>query len=429
MSPFHYRDGVLHAERVPLPAIAASIGTPAYVYSTAAFRASARAFRAGLAPIARQHVAFAVKANPNLAILRLLAAEGYGADIVSHGEMLRALAAGIPARAIVFSGVGKTDAEMIAALDAGVGQFNVEFEEEGVVLAGLAAARGRRAVAVLRVNPDIDAGTHAKISTGRRDNKFGVGLDDAPGIYARLARLDGLDLRGVAIHIGSQIADLAPLEAAISRIGTLIADLRAAGHRITHVDLGGGLGIPYRPEEIYPTAAAYGAMVARVTRDWDATLMFEPGRFVAGEAGVLLTEILWVKPGAKHPYVIVDAAMNDLARPALYDAFHDFIAVEPNGRRMVANIAGPVCESGDTFAMGRAIDEVRRGDLAVFRTVGAYGATMASTYNCRPLIPEVLVDDDRFTVVADRISPQATLDVQPVAAWRRPILSLARQRR
>jgi diaminopimelate decarboxylase len=412
MPHFEHRDGVLHAERVPLTAIAAAVGTPAYVYSTAALRTSARAFRAGLAAVPRQHLAFAVKSNPNVAVLRLLADEGYGADIVSGGELLRALAAGIPASGIMFSGVGKTDAEMIAALDAGIGQFNLELEEEGVVLAGLAAARGLRAAAVLRVNPDVDAGTHAKISTGRRDNKFGVGIADAPAIYARLAKLDGLDLRGIAIHIGSQIADLAPLEAACSRIGALIAELRAAGHRITHVDLGGGLGIPYRPGEICPSAADYGAMIARVTRDWDAVLMFEPGRFIAGDAGVLLAEILWVKPGATHPYVIVDAAMNDLARPAMYDAYHDFAAVTPRGGRMVANIAGPVCESGDTFAMGREIDIVRRGDLAVFRTVGAYGATMASTYNCRALVPEVLVDDDQFAVVAARVTPEATLASQ-----------------
>lgn len=418
--PFPRRDGVLHAEDVPLPVIAAAVGTPAYVYSTAALRASARAFRAGLAPIARKHIAFAVKANPNLAVLRLLADEGYGADIVSGGELAHALAAGMPAAGIVFSGVGKTRAELAAALDAGIGQFNLELEEEGRVLPALAAARGRRAAAVLRVNPDVDAGTHAKISTGRKHNKFGVALDDAAGIYARLAGLDGLDLRGIAIHIGSQLSDLAPLEAAYARVGALVATLRAAGHAISHVDLGGGLGLSYRPGDVVPTAAAYGAMVARVTRDWDVTLMFEPGRFVAGDAGVLLTEVIWVKPGAVHPYVIVDAAMNDLARPALYDAFHDFVAVAPRGERMVANIAGPVCESGDTFAVGREIDAVRAGDLAVFRTAGAYGATMASTYNCRARVPEVMVDGDRFAVVAERIAPQAMLATQHLPPWMAP---------
>ncbi|MGH6616561.1 diaminopimelate decarboxylase [Sphingomonas sp.] len=426
---FSNRHGALHAEGVPLATIAARVGTPAYVYSTAALQASARAFRAGLAPIPRKQLAFAVKANPNLAVLRLLAEEGYGADIVSGGELLHALAAGMPAAGIVFSGVGKTRAELAAALDAGIGQFNLELEEEGVVLAALARARGTRAPAVLRVNPDIDAGTHAKISTGRRQNKFGVALANAAAIYARLAMLDGLELRGIAIHIGSQLADLAPLEAAYARVGALVAALRAAGHRISHVDLGGGLGLAYRPGEVFPTPAAYGAMVARVTHDWDVTLMFEPGRFIAADAGVLLTEILWVKPGAVHPYVIVDAAMNDLARPALYDAFHDFAAVRPTGARMTANIAGPVCESGDTFAMGREIDAVRAGDLAIFRTAGAYGATMASTYNCRALVPEVLVDGDRFAIVADRVTPAAKLASQHLPSWMNSVEPAASPRR
>ncbi|MGY2736154.1 diaminopimelate decarboxylase [Sphingomonas sp. UYP23] len=415
--PFDCRDGVLHVEDVPLPAIAAAVGTPAYVYSTAALRASARAFRAGLAAVPRKQLAFAVKANPNLAVLTLLAAEGYGADIVSAGEMLHALAAGMPARSLIFSGVGKTRRELAAALDAEIGQFNLELEEEGVVLAGMAAARGERAPAVLRVNPDVDAGTHAKISTGRKQNKFGVAIADAGAIYARLAPLDGLDLHGIAIHIGSQLSDLGPLEAAYARIGELVAELRAAGHAITHVDLGGGLGVTYRPGEVMPSPAAYGAMVARVTRNWDVTVLFEPGRFIAGDAGVLLTEVLWVKPGAVDPYVIVDAAMNDLARPALYDAYHDFGAVRPSGERMTANIAGPVCESGDTFAMAREIDAVVAGDLAVFRTAGAYGATMASTYNCRALVPEVLVDGNRFAVVADRIAPAAMLAAQHLPPW------------
>ena len=397
--------------------VAAAVGTPAYVYSAAALRGAAREFRAGLASVPRKHLAFAVKANPNLAVLHLLAEEGYGADIVSGGEMLHALAAGMPPESIVFSGVGKSRRELGEALDAGIGQFNLELEEEGVVLAGLAAARGLRALAVLRVNPDIDAHTHAKISTGRRENKFGVAVADAAAIYARLAGLDGLNLRGIAIHIGSQIADLGPLEAAYERVGALVAELRAAGHAISHVDLGGGLGVSYRDGEVFPTPQSYGAMVARVTRDWDVTLMFEPGRFIAGAAGVLLTEVLWVKPGVPRPYVIVDAAMNDLARPALYDAFHDFVAVRPNGARMCTNIAGPVCESGDTFAMARDIDAVASGDLAVFLTAGAYGATMASTYNCRALVAEVLVDGDRFAVVADRIVPEAMMAVQHVPQW------------
>jgi diaminopimelate decarboxylase len=267
------------------------------------------------------------------------------------------------------------------------------------------------------VNPDVDAGTHAKISTGRKENKFGVPIDQAPAMFDRLAGLPGLNLRGVAVHIGSQLFDLAPLEAAYIRVGELVAELRVAGHAISHVDLGGGLGVPYRAGDVPPSPAEYGAMVARVTAGWDAELMFEPGRVIAGNAGVLLTEVIWVKPGVVHPYVIVDAAMNDLARVALYDAYHDFVAVRPTGERMTANIAGPVCESGDTFAMGREIDRVVSGDLAVLRTAGAYGATMASTYNSRPLVPEVLVDGDRFAVVADRVAAETLIAAERVPDW------------
>jgi diaminopimelate decarboxylase len=417
MDHFSYRNGVLHAEDVPLPLIAEAVGTPVYIYSAATFRRHARVFRDGLAGVPRKHLAYAMKANPNLAVLRLLADEGYGADVVSGGEMARALAAGMPPGSIVFSGVGKTEGELVRALDAGIGQINLELEEEGEVLARLAQARGMRASAVIRVNPDVDAGTHAKISTGRRENKFGVPIEGAPDMFDRLAQLPGLDLRGVACHIGSQLADLVPLEAAYRRLFELVAELRRRGHAVSRVDLGGGVGVPYKPGDHYPTPAEYGAMVARVTRDWDAELVFEPGRVIAGNAGVLLTEVTWVKPGVNNPYVIVDAAMNDLARPALYDAWHDFVAVEPSGERMIANIAGPVCESGDTFAMGREIDRVARGDLAVFRTAGAYGATMASTYNSRALVPEVLVDGDRFAVVADRITPETILAAERVPEW------------
>jgi len=372
MLSFQLRDGVLHVESVPLPEIVTAVGTPAYVYSTAAFRSAARAFKYGLTPVVRKHLAFAVKANPNLAVLRLLAAEGYGADMVSGGEMLRALAAGIAPRDIIFSGAGKTDRELAAALDAGVGQFNLELEEEGLVLSALAEARGMRASAVLRVNPDIDAGSHAKISTGRRAGKFGVGIDQAAAIFGRLVALMGLDLRGIAIHIGSQLVDIAPLEAAYVRVGDLLGTLRGAGYSISHVDLGGGLGSRYRLRERVLSPVDYGAMAAPITRDWQVNLMFEPGRFVAGEAGVLRTKVLWIKPGDPNPYVIVDAAMNDLARPALYGAYHEFVAVAPRGGRIVANIAGPVCESGDTFAMARTIDPVERSDLAVFETAGAW---------------------------------------------------------
>ena len=417
MDHFTLIDGELHCEAVPLSRIAAEVGTPVYVYSAATLRRHARVFRDGLKDAGDVHVAYAIKANPNIAVLNVLAREGYGADVVSGGEMARALAAGMPAGDIVFSGVGKTRAELVRGLEAGIGQFNLELEEEGVVLAQLARERGMTAQAVLRVNPDVDARTHAKISTGKRENKFGVPIDEAPAIFARLAALDGLDLRGVAIHIGSQLLDLSPLETAYRRVGTFVAELRAAGHTITHVDLGGGIGVPYRKEDVAPDLAAFGAMVTRVTHNWGVTLMFEPGRVIAGNAGVLLTEVIWVKPGAVHPYVIVDAAMNDLARPALYDAWHDFEAVRPLGARMTASIAGPVCETGDTFARDREIDAVKSGDLAVFRTAGAYGATMASTYNSRPLVPEVLVDGDRYAVVADRIAAETILAAERVPDW------------
>jgi diaminopimelate decarboxylase len=419
MEHFTLIDGALHCERVPLERIAAEVGTPVYVYSRAMFEHQADIFRAGLvdAGIENAHLAYAIKANPNRAVLAVLARRGYGADVVSGGEMQRALAAGMPAHDIVFSGVGKTRGELASALDVGIGQFNLELEEEGEVLAAIAAAGGTSADAVLRVNPDVDAGTHAKISTGKAENKFGVAIDQAVAMYGRLAALPGLNMRGVAIHIGSQLLDITPLEAAYTRIGQLVAELRATGHTIERVDLGGGLGVPYKAGDVPPSTAAYGAMVARVTKGWNVQLMFEPGRFIAGNAGVLLTRVIWVKPGAVNPYVIVDAAMNDLARPALYDAWHDFVAVRPNGERMIANIAGPVCESGDTFAMGREVDAVKSDDLAVFRTAGAYGATMASTYNSRALVPEVLVDGDRYAVVADRIDPATILAAERLPDW------------
>ena len=417
MDHFSLVDGAMYAEGVPLERIADAVGTPVYVYSRATLTRHARVFREGLVGVERAHFAYAIKANPNLAVLKVLADEGYGADVVSGGELARALASGMKAEDVVFSGVGKTRVELLRALDAGLGQFNLELEEEGEALSGLAAGMGIRANATLRVNPDVDAGTHAKISTGKSENKFGVPIDQAPAIFGRLAALPGLAMRGIAIHIGSQLFDLAPLEAAYTRVGELVAQLRAAGHPIERVDLGGGLGVPYKAGDNPPSPAEYGAMVARVTKGWNVMLMFEPGRVIAGNAGVLLTKVIWVKPGVTNPYVIVDAAMNDLARPALYDAWHDFAAVRPTGERMIANIAGPVCESGDTFAMARDIDAVKSGDLAIFRTAGAYGATMASTYNSRALVPEVMVDGDRFAVVAERIPPERLIAAEHVPEW------------
>ena len=415
MDHFVLRDGELYAEDVPLAAIAQAVGTPVYVYSRATLERHARVFREALAGLGRIHLAFAVKANPNLAVLSVMQREGYGADVVSGGELARALAAGMPAEDVVFSGVGKNARELNQALDAGIGQFNIESEEEGVELAEIAAARGMRARCALRVNPDIDAGTHEKISTGKGDNKFGVPIDRAAAMYARLGALPGLEMRGVAVHIGSQLSELAPLEAAFAKLGALIADIRAAGGTVTHADLGGGLGVPYRAGEVMPSPADYGAMVARATKGWDVTLMFEPGRVIAGNAGVLLTRVVRVKRNAnRDPFVIVDAAMNDLARPALYGAWHDFDAVRPTGARMTANIVGPICETGDTFATGREMDALEAGELAVFRTAGAYGATMASSYNSRGFVAEVMVDGDEWAVVADRIEPETIFAAERV---------------
>lgn len=417
MDHFQLRDGILHAEDVPLPAIADEVGTPVYVYSRATLVRHARVFRDALSGLKDPHIAFAVKANPNLAVLRVLANEGYGADVVSGGELTRALAAGMKPEDIVFSGVGKTHAELQQGLEQEIGQFNIESEEEGYELAAIARRFGKQAACALRVNPDVDARTHEKISTGKRENKFGVPLDRATEIYTALAKEDGLDMRGIAVHIGSQLADLEPLETAFGKVGALIAELRNAGCSVTHADLGGGLGVPYKAGEELPAPAEYGAMVARVTKDWDVRLMFEPGRVIAGNAGVLLTRVVRVKRGIERPFVVVDAAMNDLARPAMYGAWHDFEAVQPTGEETIAHIVGPICETGDTFAMDRECDALVPGDLAIFRTAGAYGATMASSYNSRGFVAEVLVDGDRHAIVADRIPADAIMDAERVPDW------------
>jgi len=418
MDHFDYKAGVLHAEDVPLTAIADAVGTPVYVYSRATLTRHARVFRDALkARLPRVHIAFAVKANPNLAVLKVLASEGYGADVVSGGEFERALAAGIPAADVVFSGVGKTTAELVRALEAGLGQFNLESEEEGHELADLAEARGLTATCALRVNPDVDAGTHAKISTGKAENKFGVPYDRAADMFTRLAARPGLAMRGLAAHIGSQITSLEPSRAAFTRMGELMRTIRSQGLSLTHMDLGGGLGVPYKLGEQLPGPEEYAGVVAEVTADWDVTVMFEPGRVIVGNSGVLVTRVIRVKPGVTAPFVVVDAAMNDLVRPAMYDAWHDFLAVRPTGEQAVANIVGPICESSDTFAMGRQVDTVRAGDLAVFRTAGAYGATMANTYNSRALVPEVMVDGSRWAVVAERIEPSTILAAEHVPEW------------
>ncbi|KQN81509.1 diaminopimelate decarboxylase [Sphingomonas sp. Leaf67] len=420
MDCFTLRNGTLHAEDVSLPAIADAVGTPVYVYSTATLERHVRVFREAVAGLGTGEplVAFAVKANPNKAVLATLARAGMGADVVSGGELYRALDAGMDPDKIVFSGVGKTADEMAQGLNAGIGQFNVESEPELDMLSAVATRLGTVARIAIRVNPDVVAGTHAKISTGGKENKFGIDYHAAPAAYAHAASLPGIQVRGVAVHIGSQLTDLVPLEAAFGRVGALIATLRAAGHTITHADLGGGLGVPYDPARpLPPSPAEYGAMVARATAGWDARLMFEPGRLIVANAGVLVSRVIRVKQGATAPFVVVDAAMNDLLRPSLYDAYHDIRAVRPTGERAVANIVGPVCETGDTFALGRAMDVVAADDLVAFMTAGAYGATMASTYNSRALVPEVLVAGDRFAVVRERPPIAALAEADRLPPW------------
>ena len=418
MDHFQLKDGVLHAEDVSLRRIAEEVGTPVYIYSRATLARHARVFRDALGALDNPHIAFAVKANPNLAVLRILASEGYGADVVSGGELTRALKAGMKPEDIVFSGVGKTAEEMRIALDHGIYQFNLESEPEAEMLSQVAAAMGKRAPVAFRINPDVDAGTHAKISTGKSENKFGIPYDRALDSYAAARDLPGLDVQGVAVHIGSQLTDLAPLEAAFVKVGALIEVLRAAGHDIRTADLGGGLGVPYDPAQpLPPSPADYGAMVCRVTQSWPVRLMFEPGRVIVGNAGVLLSRVIRVKQGAQAPFVIVDAAMNDLMRPSLYDAWHDIRAVKPSGDRATANVVGPVCETGDTFAMHRDMDVVQAGELVAFMTAGAYGATMASSYNSRGFVPEVLVSGSDYAVVADRIDAGAIMDAERVPEW------------
>ena len=418
MDHFDYVNGAMQVEQVPLDAIADAVGTPVYVYSTATLERHVSVFREGLSALDNPLIAFAVKANPNGAVLATLAKLGLGADVVSGGELLRAIAAGIPADRIVFSGVGKTAEEMRLALDEGIYQFNLESEPEAEMLSQVALSMGKRAPVAYRINPDVDAGTHAKISTGKSENKFGIPYDRALESYAAARDLPGLDVQGVAVHIGSQLTDLAPLEAAFTKVGVLVEALRAAGHDIRTADLGGGLGVPDDPSQpLPPSPADYGAMVCRVTQGWPVRLMFETGRVIVGNAGALLSRVVRVKQGAQAPFVIVDAAMNDLMRPSLYDAWHDIRAVKPTGVRETANVVGPVCETGDTFAMHRDMDVVQAGDLVAFMTAGAYGATMAGTYNSRPLTPEVLVSGDKWAVVRERPPLEALIAADIIPDW------------
>lgn len=409
MSSFLYRGGQLHAESVPLARIAETVGTPCYVYASAALEAAYQEFAAAFADIDAL-ICYALKANGNLAVVRTFAALGAGADVVSEGELARALAAGVEPRRIVFAGVGKTRSEMIAGLTAGILQFNVESEPELLALDQVARSLGLRAPVAVRVNPDIDAGTHAKITTGRKQDKFGIDLDRAAAVYDLARSLPGIAATGVAVHIGSQITELEPFRAAFARLVELVRALRAAGHDIRHLDLGGGLGIDYRGETP-PPVARYAEMVKALTRGLGCRLIAEPGRRLVGNAGVLLTRVTYVKAGAERRFVILDAAMNDLLRPALYDAYHSMrpVAEPPAGSRSEpVDIVGPVCESSDTFARDRLLPPLASGDLLAIESAGAYGAVMASTYNARPLPPEVLVRDENFAVIKPR-APLAQL--------------------
>jgi diaminopimelate decarboxylase len=425
MHHFTYRAGVLHAEDVPLDRLAAEIGTPLYCYSTATLTRHYQVFAGAFADV-RALVCYAMKANSNQAVIATLAKLGAGADVVSGGELARALAAGIAPEKIMFSGVGKTAPELAAAVDAGILCVNVESEPELELLSAIAAAKGRRAAISLRVNPDVDAKTHAKIATGKSENKFGIPISRARDVYAYAAKLPGVRVRGVDMHIGSQITDLQPFDDAFALLSEFVRTLRADGHDIEHVDLGGGLGIPYRHDDHPPPdPAAYAEVVKRATRALDCTLIFEPGRLIVGNAGILLTRVVYVKRGDARTFIIVDAAMNDLIRPTLYEAWHDIIPVkepggpakEPGAGRVVADVVGPVCESGDFLALNRELALPEPGDLLAVMTAGAYGAVQAGTYNTRPLIPEVMVNGDRFAIVRPRIDAAELISHDRVPDW------------
>lgn len=419
MRHFDYKDGEMHAENIPLSKIAAEVGTPVYVYSTATFTRHYKVFAENFSDT-EALVAYSVKANSNIAVLATLAKLGAGADVVSGGELKRALIAGIPAKKIVFSGVGKTREEMEDALTAGIRVFNVESLPELRLLNEIALSMGKKAPIAFRVNPDVTAGGHDKISTGKKENKFGIAWSRAEATYLEAAKLPAIKIVGVDVHIGSQISDLAPFEKAIVKVGGLIKRLRAAGHSITSFDIGGGLGIPYGNNTTPPPLPSeYAAMVKRLTADLNVEMIFEPGRMIAGNSGILLSEVLYVKRGEDRDFLIIDAAMNDLLRPALYDAFHDMEAVkQPSLDQMETyDVVGPICESGDTFTKGREMPRLESGELIVLHSAGAYGAAQASQYNTRPLIPEVLVNGDEFAVIRSRPSVEDILKTESLPDW------------
>jgi len=415
---FAFRGGVLHAEDVPVPAIAAAVGTPFYCYSTATLTRHYRVFAEAFAGLGHL-ICYALKANSNQAVLATLARLGAGADVVSEGELRRALAAGVPPERIVFSGVGKTARELAFALEVGIACFNVESEPELELLSALAAGRGLTAPTSIRINPDVDALTHEKISTGRKENKFGIPSGDARAVYRRAAALPGIRVVGIDMHIGSQITELAPFDNAFALISELVLDLRADGHAIEHVDLGGGLGIPYREDlTAPPLPAAYADIVRKHMNKIAAKVIFEPGRLIAGNAGILVTEVLYRKEGEERTFVIVDAAMNDLIRPTLYDAWHRIGPVrETDAAATLCDVVGPVCESGDFLARARPLPRPEPGDLLAVYSAGAYGAVQAGTYNSRLLVPEVMVNGEDFAVVRPRQTYEELIGLDRLPAW------------
>jgi diaminopimelate decarboxylase len=420
MHHFAYRAGVMHAEAVDLTALAEAVGTPFYCYSTATLQRHYGVFAQAFADVPSL-VCYAMKANSNQAVIATLARLGAGADVVSGGELKRALAAGVPPERIMFSGVGKTAAELAAAVDAGILCINVESEPELDALSGIAASKGRTACVSIRVNPDVDAKTHAKIATGKSENKFGIPISRAREVYAHAASLKGLRVAGVDMHIGSQITDLQPFDDAFALLSEFVRTLRGDGHHIEHVDLGGGLGIPYREDnEPPPDPDAYAAIVKRATRGLDCKLIFEPGRMIVGNAGILVTRVIYVKRGEAKRFIIADAAMNDLIRPTLYEAHHDIRAVRESAAtapRILADVVGPVCETGDYLALDREMAEPAPGDLLAVMTAGAYGAVQAGTYNTRALVPEVLVNGDQWSLVRPRMDVDALIALDRMPNW------------
>jgi diaminopimelate decarboxylase len=420
MHHFAYRAGVMHAEGVSLAALAEAVGTPFYCYSTATLQRHYKVFADAFADVPSL-VCYAMKANSNQAVIATLARLGAGVDVVSGGELKRALAAGVPPEKIMFSGVGKTAGELAAAVNASILCINVESEPELDLLSQVAASKGRSVCVSVRVNPDVDAKTHAKIATGKSENKFGVPISRARAVYQYAGKLKGLRVAGVDMHIGSQITDLQPFDDAFALLSDFVRTLRADGHHIEHVDLGGGLGIPYREDnEPPPDPAAYAAVVKRATRDLGCKLIFEPGRMIVGNAGILVARVIFVKRGEAKSFVIVDAAMNDLIRPTLYEAHHDIRPVmeqPPGAPRIRADVVGPICETGDYLALDRDLPELAAGELVAFMTAGAYGAVQAGTYNTRALVPEVLVNGDEWALVRPRVDVEALIALDRMPSW------------